>query len=160
MIDINELTPEQLEHFNWLMSQSMEDRINLACDGDELAQAIVTSGSANFAVVHAQAVQFEDVMTQTFRVRIKSTPKQVLGVMSHGVDSPSYSSIREDLVQMGGKWFDCKINWDTTLMHGKLVVEVDGGKFPDYSFHSEDLTQLPTVRKMNALAKYIISKQK
>lgn len=160
MIDINELTPEQLEHFNWLMSQSMEDRINLACDGDELAQALVTSGSANFAVVYAQAVQFEDVMTQTFRVRIKSTPKQALGVLSSGETAASFSSIRKDFVQMGGKWFDCKIAWESTLVHGKLVVEVDGGKFPDYLFHVEDLTQFPTVRKMNALAKYIISKQK
>ncbi|QDF45976.1 hypothetical protein vBVpaPMGD2_37 [Vibrio phage vB_VpaP_MGD2] len=147
MFNKDKMTQEELKHYQELMSMSHDDVVELACEGDAMAQVIVTSDSANFATTHAQAVLFEEVMTQTFNVRIKSVPSYMLDVITD-------TKIRKDLAQMGGKFFDCKIDWHHSQLMGELHVRVHGGKFPDYHFSYKDLTKLTTVRKMKAMFEY------
>lgn len=156
MLDTKKMTQEELEHYTKLSGLSQEDLVELACEGDSMAQVMVTCSSANFATTHAQAVLFEEVMTQKFRVRIKSVPAQAL----HANRGESFSKIRRDFAEMGGKFFDCTIDWEHSKMLGNLFVKVEGGKHPDYIVSYEDLTKLTTVRKMKAMYDYFKSTNK
>ncbi|APU00161.1 hypothetical protein HOR54_gp24 [Vibrio phage Vp670] len=147
MFNKDKMTQEELARFYELSSMSYDDVVDLACEGDAMAQVLVSCSSAHFATAHAKAVLFEEIMTQTFRVRIKSVPSYMLDIITD-------TKIRKDLAQMGGKYFDCKIDWHHSQLMGELHVRVHGGKFPDYHFSYNDLTKLTTVRKMKAMFDY------
>lgn len=111
----------------------------LACSGNEEAQALLSKQSMDYAKAMAHATAMAELMSQEFDVRIKAS------MLMDGI----HTSCRSDFARMLGKTFKATVDWDFSRTMGKMYVKIKGNLvFPDYSISYEHITKTAMPRKM------------